>query len=82
MFLLLDEVGAADETDGASVAEGGEKLEHGRGNVLERVLVGAAGARGGGGIEWWGGERAYATGGRECAIDVEEADCVLDGAVF
>ena len=46
MFLLLDEVGAADETDGAFVAEGGEKLEHGRGNVLERVLVGAAGAMG------------------------------------
>ncbi len=42
LFLLLDEVGAADEADGAFVAEGGEKLEHGGGDVLGGVLVGVA----------------------------------------
>jgi len=29
-----------------------------------------------------GGGETYTTSGRECAIDVEEADCVLDRAVF
>jgi hypothetical protein len=54
LFLLLDEVGAADEADGAFVAEGGEQLEHGGGNVLGGALVGFAGAWGGVGVERWG----------------------------
>ena len=32
--LLLDQVGAADEANGAFVAEGGQELEHGGGCIL------------------------------------------------
>lgn len=35
LFLLLGEVGAADEADGDFMAEGGEELEHLRGDGLE-----------------------------------------------
>jgi len=48
LFLLLDEVGAADEAAGAFVAEGEEQLEHGGGNILRRVLVGVVVANLGG----------------------------------
>lgn len=40
LFLLLYEVGATDEADGAFVAEGGEQLEHGGGDVLGRGVSG------------------------------------------
>ena len=39
LFLLLDEVGAADEADGDVVAEGAEEGEHGRRDGLVRGLL-------------------------------------------
>lgn len=65
LFLLFDEVGAADEADGAFVAEGGEEGEDFGGGGLGRMQVSGGG---------WGGGKggsAYTAGGRKGAIDVE-----------
>jgi hypothetical protein len=70
--LLLGQVGAADIADGYLFAQGGEEVQHFRGDGLVVLLVGIVG---------FGGE-GYEAGWCECAIDVEEADCVLDGALI
>jgi hypothetical protein len=70
LLLLLGKVGAADVADGALGAEVLEDLENLGGGVLLRLL---ATKEGGGGTS-----RMYQAGGGEGAVDVEEADGVLE----
>ncbi len=77
LLLLFHKVGAADEANSTFVAEGREELEHGGGDGL---FGGFSGVQGGFAGELWGGG-AYSAGRGEGAIDVEEADGILDWAV-
>jgi hypothetical protein len=73
LLLLFGEVGAADKADGDFVAERGEELEHFRGDGLRRGRpMLACGLWLGGGLDC-----AHSARGREGAVDIEEADCVL-----
>lgn len=72
LFLLLGEVGATDEADSYFLAERGEERKHFGGGGLVALLVGDC--------RFGGGEGSYSAGWGECAINVKEADCVLDGA--
>lgn len=74
LLLLFGEVGAADEADGAFLAEGGEEGEDFGGYVLGVVLAGACRRGCGGGV-------IYSAGESEGSVHVEETDCVLDGPV-
>jgi hypothetical protein len=85
LLLLLGEVGAADVADGALLAEGleeGEDLGGGalvskEGGVRTRAWSGVGGRAKGNGVMRSLGV-PYQTSGSECAIDVEEADGVLE----
>ena len=76
LFLLLHEIGTADEADGAFVAEGGEELQHFGGDGLEWWLAFFFFW----GVDWGGGR--YAAGWGESVVNVEETDCVLDRSGF
>jgi hypothetical protein len=79
--LLFGEVGTAYVAYGAFLAEAGEEIEHFRGYILGREAL----------LDWqlinwclrkaWLG-CAYPTGGCEGAIDIEEADGILERTVL
>jgi hypothetical protein len=80
LFLLLGEVGAADEADGDFVAEGGEELEHLGGDRLKGEEESHVSRRK---VETWVGGLgcAHSSCGCEGSVDIEEADRVLDRAL-
>lgn len=89
LLLLLDQVGAAYEADGALLAQG---LEHGKDLGRGRL---ENGRRGGGGISTlgqtnsnsspWAGDRwrqTYQAGGRQGTVNIKQANGVLDGTIL